>query len=297
MQVNAMGKASIFYDWMDKAVRTSGLRLAPNGATVSDMLEARKHAIESVSASQRADAELAACADVHRLIKVVLPKFSLDRGFEFSNAVKLGERQCFLQSFIIAGLLQRMGIDAGVEMVYANERGEETNNGHAVTLVKLQNGHDIIVDASEPTPFAHHQGLFVKIPAYRYVMPVYEITTGQIVYYRAAGGDARLPVARVRTLGLDFLGSQFWYYRGERAPGGLLLSPRTTTGLKAAEHCLRMSVRTCPSNPLAVYMLGRVFLAEGNKAEAKKYIDSAYKLYKDFGWIPQGEREYYLRMK
>ena len=65
------------------------------------------------------------------------------------RAARSGQRQCFLQSVLIAGLLQRMGISAGVAMVYRNPRGEESNNGHAVTLVKLPDGDDLVADAAE----------------------------------------------------------------------------------------------------------------------------------------------------
>ncbi|HEY3299119.1 MAG TPA: hypothetical protein VGK34_10755 [Armatimonadota bacterium] len=297
MQFGQMGDASLFYNWMETSVRSSGLRLGPRGETIDEMLLSRKQHIASLPASKRADAELAACAEVHKLIKTIIPRFSLQHGFEFYNAMSLGERQCFLQSVIIAGLLQGMGIDAGVVMVYANERGQESNNGHAIDIVKLRNGHDVQVDASEQAPFAHHLGLFVKIPTYRYVMPVFDKKTGQTIRYRAAGGDVKLPAYRVRTLGCDFLKSQFWYYRGERTPGALIETPKTDKGMASSEEYLKRSVRECPGNPLAVYMLGRVMLARGNTHEARKLIERAYNLYSIYGWIPQGPREYYLRVK
>jgi hypothetical protein len=73
--------------------------------------------------SARAAAERQVCADLHKSIKSRIPRFSLDRGFEFRHTVGRGERQCFLQSVVIASLLQRAGIPAGVAMVFATKRG------------------------------------------------------------------------------------------------------------------------------------------------------------------------------
>jgi len=65
-----------------------------------------------------------------------------------------------------------------------------------------------------------------------------------------AGEDARL----------RFIQSQFWYYRGERAPGGLLAEKSDDGWPRRRTRCAP-SVRLCPKNPLAVYMLGRVYYA------------------------------------
>ena len=298
MRLDNAGEAAEFYRWMDKAYLDSGLHLNASDESLDHALQLKKQELDRTTIpGHRAAKEVALCAKVHKLIKTVIPKFSLDRGFEFRNVVRLGERQCFLQSVLIAGLLQSMDIDAGVEMVYRNERGQETNNGHAVTLVKLSNGRDIIVDASDKLPFARQRGLFVRCADYQYVDPVFGIDSSKILYYHSAGEADNIPTNQVRTLGVDFLNSQFWYYRGERVEGALLSSARTATGLAAARNSLNTSVKYCPENPLAMYMLGRVYLLEGNMAQARRHIESAYRLYYEFGYVPQGPREYYAKVK
>jgi hypothetical protein len=229
---------------------------------------------------------------VHRVVKGTIPRFSLDRGFEFCNVVRYGERQCFLQAVLIAGLLQRMGVPAGIAMVYRNIQGQETNNGHAVTLVRLADGRDLIVDASDPEPFARQQGLFVRVNDYQYADPIYEGASGKIVAYRSVPGRARLAPRQVRTLDLPFIRSQFAYYRGERRTGGLLARAKTRSGLAAAEKDLRTSVAFCPRNPLAVYMLGRARLAQGRTQDARPILQRAHDLYARFGWVPPGPRQY-----
>src|SRR5262249_37901085 len=141
---------------------------------------------------------------VHKLIKSMIPRFSLDRGFEFKNVVHYGERQCFLQSVLVAGLMQSMGVDAGVAMVSRNIQNTETNSGHAVCLVKLPDSTDIIVDCSDPTPFAEQKGLYVRAPRYKYVLPVYG-EHSEIRAYHAASDRADVPVGEVRTLDAGFL--------------------------------------------------------------------------------------------
>jgi hypothetical protein len=229
---------------------------------------------------------------LHRMVKSTIPRFSLDRGFEFCSVVRYGERQCFLQAVLIAGLLQRSGVRAGVAMVYRNLHGQETNNGHAVTLVRLSDGRDLIVDASDPEPFARQQGLYVRAGGYRYVDPVYEGRTGRIASYRTVPEKGKLSPAQVRTLDLAFIRSQFWYYRGERREGGLLSRAKTPAGLAAAAADLRKSVSLCPRNPLAVYMLGRVYHAQGKAEEAHRLFERAHRLYAAAGWVPAGPRQY-----
>src|SRR5207244_2849315 len=120
---------------------------------------------------------------------------------------------------LIAGLLQSADVYAGVAMVSKNIKGLAINNAHAVTLVKLANGKDIIVDASDPEPFARQKGLFVRTRDYRYVEPAFEEDSSTILFYRAAAGGQKIETRSVRTLDYEFLRSQFAYYRGERAPG------------------------------------------------------------------------------
>jgi hypothetical protein len=288
------GSVRDYYGWMDKTYNDSHFRYPGREKLgLEALLRARKQDIGRISdVSKKTKDEIDTAAWVHRLVKKIIPKFSLDRGFEFCNVVRTGERQCFLQSVLIAGLLQDMGMDAGVAMVYKNIGGEETNNGHAITLLKLPNGEDIIVDASEPEPFARHRGLFVRTSDYAYVEPAFEKSSPKISYYRTAAHRSRVDTAEVRTLDYDFLRSQFWYYRGERAKGGLLWATPTKEGLESAASSLRMSVKLCPSNPLSVFTLGRVYQAQRNAGAALREFRSAYKLYSRFGWIPDGPKDY-----
>lgn len=283
-----------FYDRMDRAYKTHRSHfIGWKNAHLKGMLDSESSRLYAIAGkSELARAELALSANLHRFIKMAIPTFSLDRGFEFYYTHKRGERQCFLQSILIAGMLQRAGVNAGVVMVYKNINGEESNNGHAVNLVRLSNGRDIIVDASEPKPFAKHKGLFIRQTAYAYVDPVFGPCSDEILHFKSASNGKSIERARVNALDYDFLRSQFWYYRGERAIGGLILLPKTKAGLKASEQALRMSVKICPKNPLAVFTLGRVYMAEGKMRHARKVIADARKLYAQSGWMPAGIKEY-----
>jgi hypothetical protein len=291
------GDPRAFYTWWESAYRTSPVRYpGKEGLELPALLEDRRlflAAIPDPHARAKAERELGGW--LHRLIKKAIPRFSLDRGFEFTNTVRYGERQCFLQAVLIASLLQRMGVDAGVAMVYRNLHGQETNNGHAVTLVKLASGRDLIVDASDPEPFVRQQGLLVRAPQQRYVAPVYEAGTNEILHYLAAADRSKLPTATVRDLDYNFIRSQFWYYRGERASGGILARRPTVEGLEASARALRTSTRLCGQNALALYMLGRVYLAQGRAAESRTLFESAGKLYAACGWVPSGPRQYLAR--
>ncbi len=177
-------------------------------------------------------------------------------------------------------------------MVYKNIQGQETNNGHAVTLLKLSDGQDIVVDASEPEPFVRHKGLFGGSVSYKYVDPVYDRNSDRIAYYVNASRGTRISPAHLMPLDIDFLRSQFWFYRGERAPGGLLASVKTKEGLAESARALETSVRICPNNPLAEFSLGRVYRMQGNYQQARVSFENAYKLYQKYGWIPAGPKEY-----
>jgi hypothetical protein len=291
--------ARSFYRWMDRAYKGMHYRFPGNQRLgLEGLLRSKKRELGRINdAPKRARAEAEVCAYLHKVVKKLVPRFSLDRGFEFSNVVRFGERQCFLQSVLIAGLLQGMGVDAGVVMVSRNTHGEETNNGHAVTLVKLPSGQDIIVDASEPEPFARQQGLFARFGGYRYVVPVYGNRADNILHYKTASGNEEIATASLRPLDFSFIRSQFWYYRGERAKGGLLSTAPTREGLEAAAHSLQTSVRLCPDNPLAVYMLGRTYLAQGRADQAAGQLAQACRLYSRFGWVPAGPKEYLSRTR
>ena len=274
---NPDADARLFFHYMGSAIPVS-------------MDDAKKSAVTTTTTIQaRAAAERAVCAALHKAIKKQIPRFSLDRGFEFTNTAKRGERQCYLQSVVIAALLQRAGIPAGVAMVSRNENGDYCNNGHVVAVARLSDNTDLVVDASEKTPFIAHQGLMVVVPAtggYSYVAPVYD-KTHRITAYRSLRTGKTLPPSDVALLDVPFLRSQFTYYRGERTPGGLFTAPLVTaTGLARSEQRLAQSVRECPRNPLAVYMLGRVQERRGNPVAAQKSYNNAYGLYLRYGWIP-----------
>jgi hypothetical protein len=283
-----------FYRWMRDAYQRSGYRFPgrPKLGFEEALLAERRGLGRLRGESRRAGAERNLGASVHKLVKTVIPRFSLERGFEFCNVIQGGERQCFLQSVLIAGLLQEMGVNAGVAMVYRNEKGEVSNLGHAVTLVKLPNGRDLLVDASERTPFARHQGLFVRAGDYRFVKPVYAAGSDEIAAYLPDSGGARIGPGRVRPLDFAFVRSQFWFYRGEQAPGALLAKTRTDVGLEAAARALQTSIKFRPQNPLAVYTLGRVYWAQQKTAEARPLLERGYTLYARYGWIPDGPKEY-----
>jgi hypothetical protein len=266
------------------------------GSTLGQALAERRRVLQTVRDPQRRTRlEIETGAWLHRAIKTMIPNFSLGRGFEFANTVRFGERQCLLQSVLIAGLLQAAGIDAGVYMVWKNPLGKESNNGHAVTVIKLSDGRDILVDASAREPFMRHRGVFAVDQirrSYRFVEPHYD-SDGAITRYRIAAGDRALPPADVRSLDTPFLRSQFYYYRGEHAPGGLLGRPATSHGLAASARLLERAEQISPQNPLAVYVLGHVYRKQGRIAAAKAQYLRGYRLYEAFGYVPPGPRSAY----
>jgi hypothetical protein len=283
-----------FYQRVNEAYERCDARFAGKESLgLTELLGAQKRELSSIaSISEEKEAEIVLLPWVHKLVKAIAPRFSLDRGFELYDVVEHGERQCFSQSVLIASLLQEMGVDAGVVMVYRNVEGKEINNGHAVVLVKLPDGEDILVDASHREPFVRQKGLLVRAPGYRYVNAIYEEHTSEIRGYESARGKAAVADRLVRALDFHFIRSQFWYYRGERAKDGILSERKTRQGLAASRQCLQTSVRLCPDNALSVYMLGRVYLLEGRVALARNLLETAYRLYSRCGWIPEGPRRY-----
>lgn len=293
-----VGKSNFqeFYAWMDRAAQLHHFGDATGGKVgwTSFLAEKQRWWRKVHNLSQRAKGEMQFAAWLHRAIKTMIPHFSLDRGFEFTNVVAHGERQCFLQSVLIAGLLQSVGMNAGVVMVHRNIQGQWCNNGHAVVLLKLSNGKDILVDASEPEPFVRQQGifgLFATQSDYRYATPLYEGHSPLILRYRLSATNR--PTSTKEWTGLDiaFLHSQFEYYRGERVVGGLLSRRVTQQGLTQAMQHFQRSLQRCPQNPLSAYMLGRVYRRVGNALAAKRQFQAAYLLYARFGWIPEGLRQ------
>jgi hypothetical protein len=291
------GQPGDFYAWMDRAYERCASRYpGKESLTLQELLDWKRGELSAITDPVKKTQEVTELgAWLHKMVKTTIPRFSLDRGFEFTNTVKLGERQCFLQAVLIAGLLQAMDMDAGMVMVSRNEKGQETNNGHAVTLVKLPDGTDIIVDASDPQPFARQQGLFVEDSGYRYVVPVYQGSSPVIQYYDAVGRKERIAPGRVRTLGSAFVRSQSYYYRGERVPGGIFAKSKTPAGLEASARHLRTSVSLCPGNPLAVYMLGNVYQRQGKTGLARALYADAHRLYSGYGWLPPGPLDRFTR--
>ncbi len=287
------GQTADFYAWMDKACLQSNL-CAPGSGQMLAMIDARRDALGAIaSPKQRAQAEMALAATLHHWIKSSMPIFSLQEGFEFSNVAKHRERQCLLQSVLLASLLQEADIDAGVVMVNKNAGGQTSNNGHCVALLKLSDGTDVLVDASDRQPFVRHQGLFAKdavLKNYRYVEPVFQGDTPIIVSYQSPDHAVKIPDRPLRPLDTDFLRSQFDFYRGERTSGGLLDAHPTDNGLAREAHYLRSSVHACPQNPLPVYMLGRVEWRRTHTGEARRQLSRAARLYQEAGWVPSGLR-------
>jgi hypothetical protein len=270
---------SNFYAWMDRA---AGRSLIKDADTLRKRITAAKPA-------DRPQIILTAASDLHRLVKKSIPMFSLERGYEFYYVVTKGERQCFLQSVLIAGILQRAGIDAGVVMVWKNEKGSESILGHAVTVVKNTNGSYFLVDASAPKPFMTHQGLFGRGGAgYKFVSPIYKGTN--ILGFANAEGVSGRPIA-LGGLPINYLRSQFDYYRGERAVNGFMTPPRTPVGLADSAKFLEKAVAESKENPLAMYVLGHVYKQQGRLVDADKAYQTAYKLFAADGHIPDGPRK------
>lgn len=250
-------------------------------------VDAWKPRLAQGTETQRTQAAMDAAAFLHRSLKRMIPKFSLDRGFEFVYTLENGERQCFLQSILTASLLQRMGLDAGVAMVFRNEKGQPSNCGHAVTIFRRADGRAAVVDLSEAKPFVVHQGLFLRVAGrYRFTSPTYQSDLS-ITGFTPLGGSAA-PVSAADWLDRKFLLSQTHYYRGERAPGGFLANPKTDAGMAESLRFFQLAVRESDQNPLAVYALGWMQWRLGQQDAARATLRRARKLYSDAGWTPSG---------
>lgn len=287
------GDSATFY----RSFEGSFQKVAGKSPTV--FVDSAGRAINAVKGASRAQAEINLGRDLHRIIKKSIPKFSLDRGFEFYQTARLGERQCFLQAVLIAGLMQRAKVDAGVVMVYRNERGETSNNGHAVTLLRLSDRRLLVVDASEPHAFATHHGLFVKWAkgGYRFLKPEYaKGSTPTFTSVRFENSPQASSTSEIRLLDIPFLRSQFDYYRGERTPNGFLAKKATPAGLASSKRFLLRATQHSSQNPLAVYILGRVEERLGEKDLAAKSYKNAIALYAKFGWTPGGVKESLARV-
>ena len=287
-KVKGSGSPQDFYGWFDGGFQTQ------TGSSPKVYLAAQKSKIDAIKdPADKAAAEQELGGTIHHIVKKVIPKFSLQHGFEFYQAKDLGERQCFLQSVLVCGLLQRAGIDAGVVMVYKNITGQATNNGHAVAVERLSDGRDVLVDCSDPQPNVEHQGLFMRDGEddYIYVNPQYSGTSGIITSYRQEGLTTDMAPHSLSTLDIPFINSQFDYYRGERTQGGFFETPTTKDGLEQSAVYLRKSIKENPRNPLAVYMLGHIYQKLGRTDAGMSQYLAARDLYERDGWIPQGVKD------
>lgn len=288
-----------FYAWLEQTyLKTSKAKL--NGfeqLSLKEALAQRKKELEAIQdPAKRTRLELETAAWLHRMVKATIPKFSLERGYEFTYTVANGERQCLLQSVLIAGLLQDMGIKAGAYMVWKNDKGQVSNLGHVAAVVKLSDGRDVLVDASEPVPFFKHQGLFTVVNGqYRFVEPHFN-PDGTIAKYALTGEEQLVSPAALSPLSNTYLRSQFYYYRGERAPGGFMTPPKTMQGLADSERFLKQAVEYAPENPLATYVLGLVLQREG-KNEGAGYIQKGYRLYTQYGFVPDGPKSAFSSLR
>ena len=288
------GNPADFGRWLSAAYASHEDRLAGREALpFEEAMDARTRELAAARMpAARARLERDTAAWLHRVVKQTIPRFSLERGYEFTSAAGTGERQCLLQSVLIAALLQKMGVSAGVDMVWANPQGERSNMGHAVTVLRLSDGRDLLVDASDPTPFIAHQGLFARVAGgYRFLQPQYA-PDARISGYADLQGR-RFTLEQVRPLDAAYLASQFNYYRGERTPGGFFDPHKTPAGLAASARFFRAALQDNPANPLATYALGQVLNRLGQRDEARRFLARGMALYTQQGYVPQGPRDAY----
>lgn len=254
------------------------------------LLQESRDQMARATAANRDSTILAICGRLHGDLKRAVPIFSLDEGFEFANLAAKGERQCLLQSVILTGWFREIGLDAGVAMVWKNEHGKSSNLGHVCNVVTLSNGRSVLVDASEPTAFAKHQGIFLQTEGtgYRFIEPQYR--SDIIVAFKDLKSGKSAAPNRLRTLDYEYVRSQFDYYRGERAPDGILAKQATKDGLARSESMFRSALSHSPSNPLAEWMLAQTLAREGKQDQARSARAAAKEMYQEFGWIPPSMR-------
>jgi hypothetical protein len=271
-----------FYKVMDKEFQANA------GTSVNGWIKAKSDFLQKSQDKAAASKEIG--AELHKLIKKSIRKFSLDRGFEFANVVSTGERQCFLQSVLISGILQKVGLESGVAMVWKNIEGQPSNNGHAVCLLRLDPSRLIVVDASEPMPFPTHKGLFAfdkKARTYAFLLPSY-LKDASVSQFDRNDDGSKLTPSDLQFLDIPFLKSQFDYYRGERVPQGILDRSGAKVGLEASRTFFEKAEKECPNNPLVLAMLSRTYSRLGMEKESKETLSKAVPLYRSFGWIPGG---------
>ncbi len=281
----ASAERSGFEAWLAGAYSRSPKAQLEGFKSLPLALEARQAAYRKLSGvAAKVAFERETGAWLHRMVKASIPKFSLDRGFEFTNTVALGERQCLLQGVLIAALLQRIGMDAGTVMIWRNLTGATSNLGHVSTLLKLSDGQALLVDASEPMPFPTHQGVFSfnkKLGQYQFLTPTFDNKDDITGFDRATVSDLEaLPYSYVR--------SQFYFYRGERTPGAFVNKPLTPAGMQKGIAYLKRAVQIEPQNPLAQYVLGHLYRSNGQLEAANAQYKLSYALYRTFGFVPSG---------
>lgn len=279
-----------FTQWLADAYLKGGVTLA-DGKTLDEALQTRKAQLAAAKTPQERDALARETAFwAHKFIKKVVPKFSFERGFEFANIVKTGERQCLLQSTIIAGLLQKAGFNAGLVMVWKSLSGQESNLGHVTSVLRLPSGAgDLQIDASEPTPVAQHQGILAWTGGdYRFLAPQFT-ADGLITGYARMDNQGTLKPSELAFLSYRYVHSQYFYYRAERAIGGILgtgTNKATPEGLKVSEANLRRALELEPRNALAQSVLGSVLRRMGRNFEAQQQFRKAAAMYATEGHTP-----------
>lgn len=284
-----------FTDWLDAAYLKAGLPLgagAAKGQTLGAALDARKADLRAAKGEAKDALARETAVWAHTFIKKAVPKFSLERGFEFASIAQTGERQCLLQSTLIAALLQRAGLSAGLVMVWNSQSGQESNLGHVTSVLRLPgSAGDLEVDASEPTPTAKHRGVLAWAEGGSRFLKASFGPGDVITAYARADGRGTVNPADLTFLSLGYVRSQFAYYRGERATGGLLGSGTgraTAEGLKRSEQWLKAALAEEPNNALAAGGLGNVWRKEGRNAEARAQYLKAAKIYAAQGHTPAG---------
>ncbi len=273
----------LFFDLMDK--RSNALHKAKVREWI---LKERKELAKAKRKGKLLSEEIQVSKEAFDFVKSSIPKFSLDRGYEFCSVTDTGERQCLLQSFLIAAILQDEGLKAGCAMVWENEHGQRSNLGHVTALIRLEDGHDLMVDASHSEPTIAHQGIFLYdkgAKTYAFVHPQFAPGSHEAIAYSRPDGKA---VLMKNALGLDlaFLRSQFDFYRGERVPNGFLDPKASPEALKKSAAFFERGLRESSANPLETYLLGTVYRRLGREQDARRMCQAALKLYEKYGWVP-----------
>ena len=289
-RVTGAGSTENFSSWMEGSTLGAARAFSAGklGSDWADLLERHRAALEQTKdPEERARKEMALGVWLHAMVKSALPNYDLNRGFELAYAAQRQERQCLLQSILISSLLQAMGVDAGTAMIYQNREGQYTNNTHVVVMLKLATGRDAVVDASYKETLVAHKGLMAMTDGrYRYVRPVYTNDYREITAYREEPSRRMLEPKDVRPMDAAFVRSQIDFYRGERAPGGVLARATSRAGLERSVRFFESSLTHAARNPLPAYFLARTYETQGRTGDAHQQYLAARGLYSQAGWIP-----------